>query len=85
MEGVGAVGIYVVRDPGTFSCKRIRRSCLAKSSHGCPLLYACLQLQAICVCPLSDDEAAWINALPANVDAHVMEMSKGVIECDRVR
>ena len=33
--------------------------------------------------PLTDDEVAWINAT-TNVDTHVMEMSEGVIEGDRV-
>lgn len=33
--------------------------------------------------PLAADEVAWINAI-TNVDTHVMEMSKGVIEGDRV-
>lgn len=33
--------------------------------------------------PLTADEVAWINAI-TNVDTHVMEMSKGVIEGDRV-
>ena len=33
--------------------------------------------------PLTADELAWINAT-TNVDTHVMEMSEGVIEGDRV-
>ena len=33
--------------------------------------------------PLTADEVAWINAI-TNVDTHVMEMSEGVIEGDRV-
>lgn len=33
--------------------------------------------------PLAVDEVAWINAV-TNVDTHVMEMSEGVIEGDRV-
>lgn len=33
--------------------------------------------------PLSDDEVAWINAI-TNTDTHVMEMSEGIIEGDRV-
>lgn len=33
--------------------------------------------------PLTVDEVAWINAV-INVDTHVMEMSEGVIEGDRV-
>lgn len=33
--------------------------------------------------PLTVDEVAWINAV-TNVDTHVMEMSEGVIEGDRV-
>lgn len=33
--------------------------------------------------PLTADEVAWINAT-TNVDTHVMEMSEGVIEGDRV-
>lgn len=33
--------------------------------------------------PLTADEVAWINAT-TNVDTHVMKMSKGVIEGDRV-
>ena len=36
----------------------------------------------ICL-PLSDDEVAWINA-STNAETHVMEMSEGVIEGDRV-
>lgn len=34
--------------------------------------------------PLTVDEVAWINAV-TNVDTHVMEMSEGVIEGDRVK
>lgn len=33
--------------------------------------------------PLTADEVAWINAI-TNADTHVMEMSEGVIEGDRV-
>lgn len=33
--------------------------------------------------PLAADEVAWINAI-TNVDTHVMEISEGVIEGDRV-
>lgn len=33
--------------------------------------------------PLSDDEVAWINAT-TSTDTHVMEMSEGIIEGDRV-
>lgn len=36
----------------------------------------------ICL-PLSDDEVAWINAV-TNADTHVMTMSEGIIEGDRV-
>ena len=33
--------------------------------------------------PLTDDEVAWLNAF-TNVETHVVEMSEGVIEGDRV-
>ena len=46
-------------------------------------LPACSHSQAMCVLPLTADEVAWINAT-TNVDTHVMEMSEGVIEGDRV-
>lgn len=36
----------------------------------------------ICL-PLSDDEVAWISAF-TNAETHVMEMSEGIIEGDRV-
>ena len=36
----------------------------------------------ICL-PLSDDEVAWINTF-TNAETHVMEMSEGIIEGDRV-
>ena len=56
---------------------------LCEASRRVPAFTRMLTFAGDMCLPLSDDEVAWINAT-TNTDTHVMEMSEGIIEGDRV-